>query len=114
VSQNELDLAYQVGQLSAQVEQLRQQQQQQQTVSSYSYTAPSPQPLQVQPTAKTPTVLVFHDGRRMEIQNYAIIGDTLWVLDQAVPTRIPISDLDIAVTLSENHSRGVRFQLPEK
>jgi len=50
----------------------------------------------------------------MEIQNYAIIGDSLWVLDERVSTRFPISDLDIAVTQSENNSRGVRFQLPEK
>jgi hypothetical protein len=111
VSQNEIDLAYQVGQLSAQVEQLRQQQQ---TANSYSYTQPLPQPQQAQPLAKTPTVLVFHDGRRMEIQNYAVVGDVLWVLDQAVATKISISDLDITATQSENHSRGVRFQLPEK
>jgi hypothetical protein len=111
VSRNEIDLAYQVGQLSAQVEQLRQQQQ---TVNSYSYTQPSPEPQQAQPVAKTPTVLVFQDGRRMEIQNYAIVGDTLWVLDQTVANKILISDLDITATQSENHSRGVRFQLPEK
>ena len=103
VSQNDLDLAYQVGQLSAQVEQLRQQQQQGVNSSQQS-----------QPPVSTPTVLVFRDGRRMEIQNYAIVDDILWVLDQKVATKIQLSDLDLDATQKENRSRGVRFLLPQK
>jgi hypothetical protein len=108
VSQNEINLAYQVGQLSAQVEQLRQQQQQ----GSSSYTQPISPAEPAAPSAKTPTVLVFKDGRRMEIQNYAISGQTLWVLDERAATRILLSDLDIDATQKENHNRGVRFELP--
>jgi hypothetical protein len=106
VSQNEIDLAYQVGQLSAQVEQLRQQQ------SISSYTQPSSSPGSAGQSTKTPTVLVFRDGHRMEIQNYAIVGPTLWVLDDKVSTKISVSDLDVDATEKENHSRGMRFQLP--
>ena len=107
-NQNELDLAYQVGQLSAQVAQLQQQQQQGIT----TYTQPS-SPLQrsAQPAA-TPTELVFRDGHGMDIQNYAIVGDTLWVLDAGVATKIPLSELDLDATQKENHSRGVRFNIP--
>ena len=107
-SQNEIDLAYQVGELSAQVAQLQQQQQQGIT----TYTQPlSPSQRSGQPPS-TPTMLVFRDGHRMDIQNYAIVGDTLWVLDAGVATKIPLSDLDLDATQKENHSRGVRFNIP--
>lgn len=109
-NQNEVDLAYQVGQLSAQVAQL--QQQQQQAITTYTQpVSPSQRPAQ---STSTPTVLVFRDGRRMEIQNYAMIGQTLWVLDERVATKIPLSDLDLDATQKENHSLGVRFLAPEK
>src|ERR1051326_245117 len=108
VSQNEIDLAYQVGQLSAQVQQLEQQQ------SATSYTQPSSSPQRAVQQESTPTVLVFQDGRRMEIQNYAVIGETLWVLDPRVATKIPLSDLDLDATRKENRSRGVRFTIPQK
>jgi hypothetical protein len=108
VSQNDIDLAYQVGQLSAQVEQLRQQQ------GITSFTQPSAQQQAPAQRTTTPTVLVFRDGRRMEIQNYAIVGQTLWVLDEKLATKIPVSDLDVETTQQENHSRGMRFLAPEK
>ena len=106
VSQGEVDLAYQVGRLSAEIQQLREQQQ---------TLRPSQQPQgQTQSAPAVPTVLVFRDGHRVEIQNYAIIGQTLWVLDERSSTKISISDLDLDATQKENRSRGLRFPLPEK
>jgi hypothetical protein len=99
-SQTELELSYQVGQLSQQIEQLRQQQALAQPPRPV---APEPVPMQ--------TVLVFRDGHRMEITNYAIIGQTLWVLDERNSTKIPISDLDVDATQKENRVRGLRFQV---
>jgi len=107
VSQNELDLAYQVGQLSAQVEQLKQQQQ---GSGINSYTQPSAQP-QGSAGLRTPTVLAFRDGTQKEIQNYAIVEDTLWVFDGNVAAKISLSDLDIDATKKAN---GPRFLLPQK
>jgi hypothetical protein len=109
VSQNEIDLAYQVGQLSAQIQQLQQQQQ-----GVTSFTQPSSSPQHGVQQASTPTVLVYRDGRSMEVQNYAIIGETLWVLDEKVATKIPLSELDLDATQKENRSRGVRFTIPQK
>jgi hypothetical protein len=57
------------------------------------------------------TVLVFRDGHRMEITNYAIVGQTIWVLDERNSTRIPVSDLDVDATQKENRIRGLRFQV---
>jgi hypothetical protein len=107
VSQGEVDLAYQVGRLSQEIEQLRQQQ----TITSQ----PPPQ-TQAAPQQRTgtSTVLVFRDGRRMEIQNYAIVGQTLWVLDERVATKIPISDLDLDATQRENRGSGLRLPSQEK
>jgi len=106
VSQNEVDLAYQVGRLTQEVEQL------QQSVRTYQAPVPTPSAGNAQPAV--PVVLVFRDGRRMEIQNYAIIGQTLWVLDEGTATKIALSDLDLAATQAENRSRGIRFLVPAR
>ena len=98
-SQTELELSYQVEQLSQQIEQLRQQQ------------AQPPRPVPPEPTPMS-TVLVFRDGHRIEIQNYAIVGQTLWVLDQRNSSKIAVADLDVDATQKENHVRGLRFQAP--
>jgi len=106
VSQNEVDLAYQVGRLTQQVEQL------QQNIGTYQAPVPTPSAGNAQPAV--PVVLVFRDGHRMDIQNYAIIGQTLWVLDEGTATKIPLSDLNLDATQAENRSRGVRFLLPAR
>jgi len=107
VSQGEVDLAYQIGRLSQEIEQLRQQQ----TITSYTQ---PPAPSQVAAEQRTPTVLVFRDGRRMEIQNYAIVGQMLWVFNERAATKIPLSDLDLDATQKENRGSGFRFPLQEK
>lgn len=58
------------------------------------------------------TVLVFRDGHRQEISSYAIMGETLYVLD-ARKQKIGLSDLDLPSTIEVNDERGVDFQLPK-
>lgn len=96
--QSDTDLSYQVERLTQEVEQLRQQQ-------AVSQAPPAP--------ASMPVVLVFRDGHRTEIQNYAIIGQTLWVLDNRT-TKIPLSDLNLDATQKENQARGLRFSIPSR
>src|SRR5215510_11766888 len=93
-------LSNQVQQLTQEVERL------QQVVESQRpavQAAPAPQ------TPPTPTVLVFRDGRQMQVMNYAISGQTLLVLDPGATSRISTSDLDLPATQRENRARGVRF-----
>jgi len=97
-----------VGRLSAEVDQLRQQQ----NIQSFTQPVSPPSPPVQQTT--NPMVLVFRDGHRTEIHNYAVVGQTLWVLDERAATKIPLADLDIAATQRENGGRGFRFSLPEK
>jgi len=99
-------LRSQVQELSQQIEQLRQELRFDPLPPTPAQTTPQPPPI--------PTVLVFRDGRRMEIQNYAIVGQTFWALEERVSTKIALSDLDLEATQRENRARGVRFRLPER
>jgi hypothetical protein len=109
-AQNQADLTYEVGRLSQEVENLRQQQAMQAVPPPQSVT---PVPV-TPPVTVTPTVIVFRDGHRTEIQNYAVIGQTLWILDQRATTKIPLSDLDLDATQRENAARGTRFSVTSR
>jgi hypothetical protein len=112
VNQNEIDLAVQVERLAREVEQLRLEQAQ--AAASQAAPAPAPPPQAEPQVPATPTTLIFRDGRRMSILNYAIVGQTLWVLDEQNSTKIPLSDLDLEATQRENRGQGVRFPLPAR
>jgi hypothetical protein len=58
------------------------------------------------------TVLVFRDEHKQQIQNYAIIGQTLWSFNPQHTQKIPLSDLDIPATTKANDERGVDFHVP--
>jgi hypothetical protein len=65
--------------------------------------------------AETPepsTVLVFRDQRKQEVQNYAIVGQTLFSFSGPRTQKIPIVDLDLAATAKANDARGVDFKVP--
>jgi len=68
--------------------------------------APDPQPVQ------PPTLLVFKDGHKLEVGNYAIVGTTLFDLTPGHPRKIALADLDLQATQKQNEDRGVVFQLP--
>jgi hypothetical protein len=62
--------------------------------------------------AQPPTVLVFRDGRRAEVFNYAVVGDTLFDFAADRTHKILLADLDLAATQKANEDRGVDFQIP--
>jgi hypothetical protein len=72
------------------------------------------------PPAETPvpdlpaTVLVFKDGHQLEVQNYAVIGDTLYDLTPGRHHKILLADLDLTSTTKQNDDRGIDFRLPPK
>lgn len=99
------DLSDQIQQLTAEVEQLRAEQAERENSTS---------PASQQPSMEgVPTILVFRDGHRMEIHNYAIAGETLWVVASPSTIRISLSDLDLDATLRVNRDNGVRFVVPQ-
>lgn len=58
------------------------------------------------------TVLVYRDKHKQEIQNYAIVGQTLWAFSEGRSKKIPMADLDIVATVQANDERGVAFHAP--
>ncbi len=74
-----------------------------------SYPLPSPPKAQVH----AETVLVFRDRHTEEIQNYAIVGKTLWVFTEQRSRKIPVAELDVPATTKANEDRGIDFRLPE-
>jgi hypothetical protein len=59
-----------------------------------------------------PTVLVFRDQRQEEVQNYAIVGRTLWIFSPQRTEKIPLAEIDLAASAKANEDRGVEFRVP--
>jgi hypothetical protein len=111
------------GQLQYMQQQLAEMRQDQQAQRDYAESqgaqAPSAAPPSVSPSASKPsdddppTTLVFRDGKRLETQNYAIVGNTLWLMaDNGHMQKVPLSELDREATLKSNEDRGVDFRVP--
>jgi hypothetical protein len=75
---------------------------------------PMPAPQRAIPDAKpgVPTTLVYRDGRKQVVTNYAIMGQTLYVFDDHAK-KISLADLDVPATVKVNDDEGVEFQLPK-
>jgi hypothetical protein len=78
---------------------------------SYAKSAP-PQHQPERTEAAPATVLVFRDLHKEEIQNYAIVGQTLWNFSPQHTEKISLSDLDLPATTRANDDHGVSFRLP--
>ncbi|MGO9085456.1 MAG: hypothetical protein ACLQBK_09535 [Candidatus Sulfotelmatobacter sp.] len=82
----------------------------------YARSAPTPSAGSSQEPQGSPimpaTVLVFRDGRQREIQNYAIVGPTLWSFAPQHTEKIPLADLNLTATVKANDDRGISFRLP--
>jgi hypothetical protein len=66
-----------------------------------------------EPVASQPaTLLVFRDGHRSDVLNYAIVGDTLFDFAEGRTKKILLADLDLTATRKANDDRGVDFQIP--
>src|SRR5262249_45694470 len=111
------DLSAEVRDLRDQNDQLRYDMQQQNRYDSQQPT----QPPRSQAAPKSPAnaeanspsaVLVYRDGRRVEVNNYALVGQTVWVLTTRTARKIPLSELDLDKTARVNADRGVDFPIP--
>ena len=70
-----------------------------------------PRPPSRQEAVRQSTTLVFKDHHREEVQNYAVVGGTLWILDEKKASKIPLDDLDLDATTRVNDERGVDFDV---
>jgi hypothetical protein len=69
---------------------------------------PAPEQVAEQPR----TLLVFKDGSRREVANYAIVGAMLYDLSPGLTQKVALAELDLQATVKQNDQRGVEFQLP--
>ena len=97
-------LAAQVGNLAAEVEMMREDQ-----ARRDSRGAPPAEPSLAAEEKAPPTLIVYRDGHQVEVQNYAILGKTLWIFSDARTRQVPLADLDLAATQRVNGDRGVDF-----
>lgn len=58
------------------------------------------------------TLLIFQDKHAEEVQNYAIVGKTLWIFTEQRAKKVPIAELDVPATTKANEDRGIDFRLP--
>ncbi len=70
--------------------------------------ASEPEPVADQVT----TVLVFKDGHQLEIQNYAVLGETLYDLTPGHRRKVELTELNVQATVQQNDDRGIDFRLP--
>lgn len=107
------ELAGEVSRLSDQVERLREE------LEARPVTPPAPSPPSPQSQPATPqaahesTLLEFRDHHTQEVQNYAVVGQTLWIFDEHRAHKVLLADLDIPATTKLNEERGVDFRLPK-
>jgi hypothetical protein len=99
--QSDPELRAEIERLAHEVEMLRQEQQAQK----------QPKVITV-PETPPSTVLVFRDGHRVEVQNYGIVGQTLWIFTERQARKIPLADLNLTATQKVNAERGVEFLAP--
>ena len=105
-SGNSGELALQMQELSDEVQSLRDEARAREERRSAS-TRPAVQDL------SPDTVFVFRDGLQLSARNYAIAGETLWVLDEHKARKVPLSKIDIPATEQANAKNGVEIHLPK-
>jgi hypothetical protein len=73
---------------------------------------PAPPPV-VQEEQLPMTTLIYRDGHKSELRNYAIVGSNLIDLTKSsLMKKIPLASLDLEATRRENEENGVDFHLP--
>ena len=110
-------LSSDVYRMQAELDQVRQEQalraDQQQYVSPALMQSPRPahaSAAKAEPEAAgPPTVLIFRDGHKDEVRNYAVVGQTLWIFSEQRARKVAISDLDLDASRRANEERGVEF-----
>ncbi|HWY68946.1 MAG TPA: hypothetical protein VNX88_09790 [Terriglobales bacterium] len=108
------DLSSQVNQLDSEMQQLRSENDSLRSTLEEQRRPPAP-PSSVasQPTNEPATVIVYRDGRRSEVQSYAIVGSTLWLLSNTRATKVLLADVDLDQTVKANEDRGLNFLVPK-
>jgi len=96
------------------LEEQRMRRQQDQDLYARSDAPPQTRETQTPEAPGPPTVLVFRDQHKLEVQNYAIVGQTLWNFTGRRTQKIALAELDLAATAKANDERGVTSKCREQ
>ncbi|HEY1951105.1 MAG TPA: hypothetical protein VGG97_29100 [Bryobacteraceae bacterium] len=69
----------------------------------YSPAAPPSDP------APTPITVVLRNGQQIQVQNYAVMGDSFWDFSRQPARRIPLTSVDIAASTKVTEANGGQF-----
>ena len=105
-----VELAREVQRLSDQIEDLRYEEGRRESAERRD-TPPSHSSLSAQAPASS-TTFVLRDGRHIVAQNYAIAGQSLWIVDEHRARKIALVDVDRAATEQVNAANGVDIRFP--
>jgi hypothetical protein len=61
-----------------------------------------------------PTLLIFKDGHKLEVENYAVVGPRLVDLTPGHQRTVALADLDLGATRRQNDDRGIVFHVPQQ
>jgi hypothetical protein len=102
---NDIQLAMQMQRLSDEMESMRDEQRQANAARNSGASLSAHQPAES-------TTFVFRDGHHIATQNYAITGQTLWVLSEHAAKKVSLADLDVVATEQANAANGVDLHIP--
>jgi hypothetical protein len=72
------------------------------------YSAAAPPSTDPTPPA-APITVVLRSGQKIEVQNYAVMGDSFWDFSRQPARRIPLSSVDIAASTKATEAGGGQF-----
>jgi hypothetical protein len=73
------------------------------------YAAPAAPPVSDPTPAAAPVTVVLRSGQKIEVQNYAVMGDSFWDFSRQPARRIPLSSVDIAASTKATEAGGGQF-----
>jgi hypothetical protein len=73
---------------------------------------PAPDPPAAPISREPDTILIFKDGHKVQVGNYAIVGSNLFDLTPGHRQKVALADLDVNATQKANDDQGVDFKLP--
>ena len=109
-SSYQVEMARELDRLTYEVERLREEQESR----AYPSAGATAQRAENRQEPGKPTVLVFRDKHIQEVENYAIVGETLWLFNEQRATKLPLSEVDLAATSKLNEERGIEFRVPAR
>jgi hypothetical protein len=96
----------QLQQLSAQLNDLQNQLNQKQAMPSQDS---EPQPPAAPPPPAKPITVVLNNGQTVHVQDYAVMGNTLWDLSSQPVKKIPAASIDIPASIKATEATGIEF-----